>query len=92
MYMTKVSASQFKAKLGVYMQAVRAGRVVLITDRGVPVARLEPIELRRSSAPAGPPQSAPVAPSGPPLGDVKVKSIAFRGTDSLALLRADRGR
>jgi len=90
--MTKVSASQFKAKLGVYMQAVRAGRVVLITDRGVPVARLEPVEPKRSSNAGSAAQSAPVLPLGPPLGDVKVKAIAFRGTDSLAILRSDRGR
>jgi prevent-host-death family protein len=37
------SVSSAKNNLSALLQAVRAGQTVLITDRGVPVARLEPV-------------------------------------------------
>lgn len=37
------SVSSAKNNLSALLQAVRAGQSVLITDRGVPVARLEPV-------------------------------------------------
>jgi len=94
MDMAKVSASQFKAKLGKYMQSVRSGGSVVITDRGIPVARLEPFELRSSGAqPARPADALPLPDVGaPPLGALKVKAISYRGPDSLSLLKADRRR
>ncbi len=94
MDMTKVTASQFKAKLGKYMQTVRAGGAVLVTDRGVPVARFAPVDGRETKA-SGQAESEHFGmpdPAAPPLGDIVIKGISFRGTNSLKLLRADRQR
>lgn len=41
--MKRASVSVAKNNLSALLQAVRAGQTVLITDRGVPVARLEPV-------------------------------------------------
>ena len=46
--MTIVSISELKANLSRYLQEVRRGGEVQVTDRGVPVARLVPLP-----APAG---------------------------------------
>ncbi len=40
--MTTASITELKAKLSRYIAQVRAGEEVLVTDRGVPVARLVP--------------------------------------------------
>lgn len=41
--MRRVSISELKAKLSEYLKAVRAGEEVIVTDRGRPVARIEPV-------------------------------------------------
>ena len=41
--MRQYSVSYAKNNLSALLQAVRAGQSILITDRGVPVARLEPV-------------------------------------------------
>jgi len=41
--MQQVSIAELKAHLSRYLQAVRAGQDVIVTDRGIPVARLCPI-------------------------------------------------
>lgn len=41
--MKMASVSAAKNNLSALLQAVRAGQTVVITDRGVPVARLEPV-------------------------------------------------
>lgn len=48
--MRSISVSQTKDRLSALLGQVRAGESVLITDRGVPVARLEPV----ASTPDGP--------------------------------------
>jgi len=40
-----VGARELKARLGTYLRRVRAGRTLLVTDRGQPVAELRPIEV-----------------------------------------------
>jgi prevent-host-death family protein len=83
-----VSVSQLKMRLGKYLRAVRQGRSVRITDRGEPVARLEPIE--RPAAPARVVVSQPRDPSAPDLGTLRVRAISWRGPSTAALLREDR--
>ncbi len=39
-----VSVAMLKARLSEYLRSVRAGEVVVVTDRGTPVARLGPLE------------------------------------------------
>jgi prevent-host-death family protein len=41
--MKRVSISELKAKLSEYLDAVRAGEEVIVTDRGRPVARIAPV-------------------------------------------------
>lgn len=39
-----VGVATLKARLSEYLRSARAGETVVITDRGVPVARLAPLE------------------------------------------------
>jgi prevent-host-death family protein len=39
----QVSVAELKARLSHYLRIVRAGQDVIVTDRGVPVARLCPV-------------------------------------------------
>ena len=41
--MNRVPISQLKARLSEYLEAVRAGEEVIVTDRGRPVARIAPV-------------------------------------------------
>ncbi len=41
--MRRASISKLKAKLSQYLDAVRGGEEILVTDRGRPVARLAPL-------------------------------------------------
>ena len=41
--MKRVAVSQLKACLSEYLSGVKAGEEVLVTDRGIPVARLIPL-------------------------------------------------
>jgi prevent-host-death family protein len=49
--MVRAGIAQLKARLSHYLGVTRAGEEVLITDRGVPVARLVPIGARASDIP-----------------------------------------
>lgn len=44
--MTRATVTEAKNHLSALLKKVRAGEVVLIVDRGVPVARLEPVGQR----------------------------------------------
>lgn len=44
--MTTVSISELKASLSEYVGRVRSGEEVLLTDRGVPVAKLSPLSVQ----------------------------------------------
>jgi prevent-host-death family protein len=88
MSMMRVSASHLKAKLGKYLRAVRGGKVVVVTDRDLPVARLIPFgEEPRTTALSA---ALPRDPTAPPLGSVAVHAIPHRRTDTTAVLREDR--
>ncbi len=39
-----VGARELKARLGSYLQRVRAGETLTVTDRGEPIAELRPLE------------------------------------------------
>ena len=88
--MLRSSVSHLRAKLGQYMREVRAGREVLVTDRNQPVAKLVP--AKKSSQPESLRKASPREVGAPPLGKVEVRGLAFRGTDTTALLREDRKR
>ena len=44
-----VAARELKNRLGKYLKRVRLGESVVITDRGVPIAELRPIDLSNLS-------------------------------------------
>jgi len=46
--MRQVKTADLKAHLSAYLAAVRAGETIIVCDRNTPIARLEPIEQRRS--------------------------------------------
>jgi prevent-host-death family protein len=89
MDMMKTSATQFKAKLGQYMRAVRAGNEVVVTDRDQPVARLIPFRAEPAPALA---TAAAADVGAPPLGKLRVRGISYRGPGTTELLRRDRDR
>lgn len=80
----KVSATQLKAKPGVYMQAVRSGKSGLVTDRGVSVS--PGCNLSKAQQPPSHRGGRP----GP--GSVAVLAVRLTGTNSLDLLAANRRR
>jgi len=45
--MVKASISRLKSRLSDYVKLVRNGEEVLITDRGLPVARIVPLDSER---------------------------------------------
>lgn len=89
MDMVKTTASNFKAKMGKFMRVVRAGKEVLITDRSEPVAKLVPLRAAKEEV-ASLSVSQPRDPNAPPLGQIEVRGLAYRGTDTTQLLREDR--
>ena len=50
--MVRVGIAELKAQLSHYLGLTRAGEEVLITDRGMPMARLVPLDDRDSEVPA----------------------------------------
>ena len=45
--MTRVPISDLKARLSRYLDMVKAGDEVIVTDRGKPIARITPVEARQ---------------------------------------------
>jgi prevent-host-death family protein len=88
------NVAQLKARLSEYLRQVKEGSEVVITERGIPVARLVPLapDEQRATREERLIRSGALRPApGPrrPLGDPKVK----RGSGRAALdaLIADRG-
>jgi len=90
MVMIRTSSSRLKAKLGIYMRAVRDGKEVIVTDRDRPVAKLVPYAIPQAGQLISP--SKPRDPAAPALGELEVHGIEGRNTDTTALLREDRNR
>jgi prevent-host-death family protein len=45
--MKTAGVAELKARLASYLKIVKSGSEILVTDRGVPVAKLVPIDARR---------------------------------------------
>jgi len=45
----QVGARELKNRLGKYLKRIKLGETVVVTDRGVPIAELRPIEARKLS-------------------------------------------
>lgn len=50
--MKSAAVAELKANLSKYLGQVKAGEQVLVTDRGVPVAKLVPAEPQKTDLPA----------------------------------------
>jgi prevent-host-death family protein len=87
--MIKTNTSQFKAKLGLYMKAVRQGEEIIVTDRDNPIAKLVP--YGRQAKVKGLTVLMP-SPTSPKVKDVVIKGIGRRKTNSLKMLLEDRAR
>ena len=46
-----VGARELKTRLGTYLRRVRQGRTLVVTDRGLPVAELRPLEAGSTRGP-----------------------------------------
>jgi prevent-host-death family protein len=68
--MKTAAVSQLKATLSKYLERVKAGEEVLITDRGKPIARIIPISLESQHVP-------------PHLRDMERAGLARIGTGKL---------
>lgn len=79
---TGIGIAAFKARMGRYLRAVRAGHPIVLLDREAPVARVVPY----------PPSGPRLAIRGPTRAprDVRLPPPLPRRVDSLAALRADR--
>jgi len=49
--MKSAAVAELKANLSKYLSQVKAGEQVLVTERGVPVAKLVPVETRKKDLP-----------------------------------------
>lgn len=49
--MKKVGSREFKNRQGYYLRRVRQGETIVVTDRGKPVAKVEPVRGDTASAP-----------------------------------------
>jgi len=49
----QVGVRELKARLGRYLQAVRQGSTLVVTDRGEPIAELRPLDVAGSDNDAG---------------------------------------
>lgn len=88
--MTRTTTTNFKAKMGQYMRAVREGTVVVLTDRGAPIARV--VRYEAAGEPTGTLFAIPRDPTAPPLGELVVCPIEWRGRSTTELLAEDRRR
>ena len=85
-----VNIAQFKRLMGRYLRRVRQGDVVVLSDRDVPFARVEP--LRSREAEKAPPSAIRAAPNGYE-GILSVEPLSFPSKRlSGACLEEDRGQ
>lgn len=82
--MTHVKIAEFKSQLSRYLERVRHGDELVVTDRKTPIARVVPYRAM--------PEALSIVPARSPLRDLRKLRIpaALPGTDSLKALREDR--
>jgi prevent-host-death family protein len=86
-----VGSRELKVRLGTYLRRVRAGRTLIVTDRGQPVAVLRPIEAettREAILAKLEAEGAVVRPAVKPLS--AFKPVASRGRSASAAVIEDR--
>ena len=81
-FMKKVGIAQLKAHLSEHIRSVRNGGEVLVMDRGEPVARLVPLERKKTLI---------IHPATRSFASVELPPPPERPVDSLAALLEERG-
>ena len=86
-----VGARELKTRLGTYLQRVREGRTLVVTDRGQPVAELRPLRSDDSVSPALIKLSASGAITLPEVTTLSTfRPIRNRGASVAEAIRQDR--
>ena len=86
-----VGVRELKTRLGTYLQRVRQGQTVIVTDRGEPIAELRPLETATdadavlANLDAAGAVTRPTRPTLPPF-----RPITSRGGSATAAVVADR--
>jgi prevent-host-death family protein len=83
--MSTVSIADLKARLSHYVRLARRGRIVTVTNRDFPVARLGPLEEKRDALVIHRP-----APGTPPPGRVKLPPPLKTKRDIVEILMEER--
>lgn len=88
---TVVGSRELKIRLGTYLRMVRNGQTLVITDRGLPVAELRPIEGARGDEAALARLAARGTVTLPRLAPArKARHLTVRGTSLSAAILEDR--
>ena len=86
-----VGARELKTRLGTYLQRVREGRTIVVTDRGEPIAELRPLSSDNSLPSALLKLSAKGAVTLPTVGALSpFRPIRNRGAALSDAIREDR--
>ena len=83
--MSSVSIADLKARLSHYVRLARLGRIVTVTNRDIPVARLVPLEEKRDVLVIHRPE-----PGTPPPGKVKLPPPLKTKRDIVEILLEER--
>jgi antitoxin (DNA-binding transcriptional repressor) of toxin-antitoxin stability system len=84
--MKKVRIAELKSRLSEHLRAVKRGETIVILERDSPIARITPLEPKRSPLVIRPRSARAVSPAKVPLpAPLKLR------TDVVALLALERG-
>ena len=84
--MKMVRIAELKSRLSEHLRAVKRGETLTVLERDTPVARITPIESKRSLLVIRPRPARPV-----PLADIPLPRPLKTKTDIVALLLQERG-
>ena len=84
--MKKVRVAELKSRLSEHLRAVKRGQTITILERDSPIARITPLESRRSPLVVRPRPARAV-----PLADIPLPAPLNLKTDAVVLLTQERG-
>ncbi|MEK7403627.1 MAG: hypothetical protein AAB225_00825 [Acidobacteriota bacterium] len=84
--MRKVRIAELKSRLSEHLRAVKQGQTITVLERDSPIARITPLESRRSPLVIRPRSARAAA-----LADIRLPAPLKLKTDILALLAQERG-
>lgn len=89
----QVGARELKNRLGKYLKRIKLGETVIVTDRGVPIAELRPIESKKLSVEERLARMAETGDLTPASGRrfTRVEPISVRGKPVATTIVEERG-